>query len=115
MSIKFLYSLLLFVGVHTLIWFSANAQFVSEAWKEKSFAIMLAMAVPISVLIYYGTRFGYEALDGSAWGARFLGFGASYFVFPILTYLLLGESMFTLKTMICVLLSFTIIAVQAWM
>ena len=115
MSIKFLYSLLLFVGVHTLIWFSANAQFVSESWKEKSLAITLAISVPISLLIYYATRLGYEALDGSAWGARFLGFGASYLIFPILTYLLLGESMFTVKTMICVVLSFAIIAVQAWM
>tara|TARA_Y100000593_G_C4296600_1_gene330991 strand:+ start:783 stop:1130 length:348 start_codon:yes stop_codon:yes gene_type:complete len=114
-TLKFFYSLLLFAGVHTLIWFSANAQFISEQWKEKSFAIMLAASVPTAVLVYYATRLGYEALDGSAWGARFLGFGASYFVFPILTYFLLGETMFTLKTMICVLLSFTIIAVQAWM
>jgi hypothetical protein len=41
-----------------------------------------------------------------------LGFGVSYLTFPILTYLILKESMFTPKTMACVFLSFCIIGIQ---
>jgi hypothetical protein len=41
-----------------------------------------------------------------------LGFGVSYFTFPFLTWWLLNESMFTTKTMLCVALSFIIVAIQ---
>jgi hypothetical protein len=36
----------------------------------------------------------------------------SYLTFPLLTWWLLNESMFTMKTMLCVTLSFMIIAIQ---
>jgi hypothetical protein len=102
----------MFTILHIFVWFSANAQLVSESWREKSLLLALGLSIPISMLAYYGTRIGYEALGESAWGVRFLAFGSSYLVFPILTYLLLGESMFTLKTMLCVMLSCVIIAIQ---
>jgi hypothetical protein len=76
---------------------------------------MMFFAVPTSLLAYYGSRVGYSALNDSAWSVRFLGFGLSYLVFPVLTWLLLGETMFTLKTGLCIFLSFTIISIQVWM
>ena len=48
------------------------------------------------------------------WGARFLGFSASWLVFPLLTWALMGESMFTTKTLVCMALSFAIMAVQIY-
>ena len=115
MNLNLFYSCVLFSALHTLVWFSANSQFISDEWKAKSMMIMLLVAVPISACAYYATRLAYEPLGESVWGARFLGFGVSYLVFPILTYVLLGESMFTTKTMLCVILSFLIIGIQIWL
>ena len=115
MNIKLLYTFLCFMGVHTLVWFASNSQLISEAWKQRSFWIMIALSVPISLLMYYGTRLGYEALNDSAWGVRLFGYGTSYLVFPMLTWMLLGESMFTLKTMLCIGLSVLIILVQIYL
>ena len=115
LSIKLVYSILLFIVLHICVWFSANTQLISEEWRDRSFLIMLILAIPTAVLAYYGTRNGYVALGESAWGVRFLAFGISYLVFPVLTFLLLGESMFTVKTMTCVSLSCLIIFIQIWM
>ena len=115
MNIGLFYSVVCFVAVHLMVWFSANLQFVSEDWTTKSLWVALALSLPITLCAYYGARFGYYALSESAWGVRFLAFALSYLIFPFLTYYLLGESMFTIKTLLCVLLSFVIIAIQLFM
>jgi hypothetical protein len=43
---------------------------------------------------------------------RFLFFGLSYLVFPVLAYYFLRESPFTMKTVISTILSITIIYIQ---
>ena len=76
---------------------------------------MLMLSIPTSIAAYYATKYGYSAFGGSVWSVRFFAFAMSYLIFPVLTWWLLGESMFTLKTMLCVMLSFVIIAIQVWM
>lgn len=49
---------------------------------------------------------------GEVWAGRFIAFAASYFIFPILTWVLLKESPFTNKTLICFALSVIIMIVQ---
>ena len=115
MGLKLLYSFIAFVILHIFVWFSTNLQFISEAWKEKSMWVCLSLSIPISLLAYFGARFGYYALGESAWGVRFLAFGTSYLIFPILTWYFLGEPMLTLKTMLCIFLSCIIISIQMWM
>jgi hypothetical protein len=115
MSVKFWYAVSLFALLHILVWFAANTQFISEEWKLKSLYLSVTLAIPISIVGYFGTRFAYEAFDDSVWAARFLAFGISYLVFPILTYYLLGESMFTMKTILCCFLSFVIISIQIFL
>ena len=100
------------VGVHTLVWFSTNLQFVDSKLAEKSLQISLALGIPISALAYFGSRFTYESLENSAWAVRFVAFGTSYLVFPFLTWWMLKESMFTPKTLICIMLSVLIVAIQ---
>ena len=95
-----------------MVWFSTNLQFINASWAEKSFWITLILAVPTSFAAYYGSRFGYAALGESVWGVRFLAFAISYLTFPIMTYYFLGESMFTIKTMSCIFLSFVILFIQ---
>ena len=97
----------------TIVWFLNNSQLVWEWWKDKPIITALIYSIPASILFWYGTKYSYAGL-GEAWGSRLLGFGVSYITFPILTYLLLKENMFTPKTMTCVFLSFCIVAIQIW-
>lgn len=110
-----LYCFLCFLSLHIAVWFSTNLQLMETSFASKSFIVAIALAVPITVLAYFGTRFGYSALGDSAWSVRFFAFAISYLVFPILTWWFLGESMFTIKTMLCVALSFLIIAIQIYL
>ncbi len=115
MSVNIMYSALCFIGLHVMVWFSTNLQFMSAPWSAKSLWVSLTLAIPISMLAYFGSRFGYSALGDSAWGVRFLAFSLSYLTFPFMTYYFLGESMFTLKTMLCIILSCAILAIQLFM
>jgi hypothetical protein len=104
-----------FVALYAGAWFSVNLQFVNHRFQSSSFELMLLLAIPTNLLAYYGTRFSYAALDNSAWAVRFFGFSVSYLVFPILTWALLGESMFTTKAALSVILSIMIVLVQVYM
>jgi hypothetical protein len=71
---------------------------------------MSLMGVPISVLFWYCTKFGYEGF-GALWPVRFMGFATSMMTFPIMTWLYLGEAI-TLKTTITILLAIIIMILQ---
>jgi hypothetical protein len=111
---KLLIGVALFAFLHILVWFSANLQFVKGFDAQRTLFICVMLAVPISLSAYYASKFTYEALENSLWAVRFIGFGTSYLVFPILTWLLLGESMFSLKTLTCVGLSVLIVYIQVF-
>lgn len=115
MNTNLIYCAMCFIALHLMVWFSANLQLVSQYWEQKSIYITVSLALPITLLAYHGTRLGYNALGESAWGVRFFAFALSYLVFPFLTYYFLNESMFTLKTTLCVTLSFAILAIQIFM
>jgi len=72
---------------------------------------MKARILPVGLCFWYATKLIFEE-TGAAWSGRFVGFSASYFVFPILTWALLHESMLTAKTLTCVFLSCLILGVQ---
>ena len=109
-----LYGVVLIFILQVLVWVSANGQF-SEYFKNyNTFVICLTLAIPISICGYFGSKYLYAHLT-SAWSIRFIGFGISYLVFPFMTWFLLGETMFTLKTAICIFLSFCIILIQVLM
>jgi|TARA_R110001583_G_scaffold38874_4_gene125185 hypothetical protein len=115
-----LFGSVLIVFLHILVWFSANGQFIKDSYLETFFSnhgLLFAMGVGpiIGALGYYGSQIIYEAMSGSVWQIRFIGFGLSYLVFPMLTWVLLGESMFTLKTGLCILLSILIITIQVYL
>lgn len=101
----------LFCILHILLWFSCNMQFLKNGWEEKAFLIALLLSVPITICGFFAAKYTYMAV-GTAWSVRFIAFGISYLVFPVLTWWLLKESMFTTKTMVCIMLSFIILLVQ---
>lgn len=102
----------LFTLMHICVWWGTNAQFI-EGWARKDAMILsLFLSIPITMLAFFASRNLYEALDTQLWAVRFVAFGISYLVFPVLTWHFLGESMFTAKTITCILLSCLIIYVQ---
>ena len=102
---------LLFLINNILIWYQLNSQLVWDwAKTPKSMWFMSLMGVPISVLFWYCTKFGYEGF-GALWPVRFMGFATSMMVFPIMTYWYLGEPM-TLKVWITILLALIIMILQ---
>jgi hypothetical protein len=82
-------AIILFTLAQLFAWFQLNSQYIWEWWRGKAF---------ISAL---------------TWGAaRFIGSSVGIVIFPILTYALLGESMFTTKTMICFSLALLVVIIQ---
>ena len=102
---------LLFILGQTLVWFQLNSQFVWDWWRDRPIPAILFFSVPASFCFWYGVRMVVGEMN-ELWGPRLLIFGMSYLTFPLLTWYYMNESMFTPKTMICVLLSFAIVAVQ---
>ena len=102
----------IFVLGQIVAWFQLNGQFVWDSWKGRPMYAML-LAPATGYLFWHAWKITSECTN-SVWSARFIGFGASYLVFPVLTHILLGESMFTTKTIICVFLSVVIFLVQIY-
>ena len=111
MNQKIILGISLFIVAQILSWFATNSQLVWKWWEDKPIFSACVFAIPIGLAFWYGTRFIYGATE-QLWTARFLGFGASYLTFPILTYFLLNESMFTAKTIICTMLAIIIMCIQ---
>ena len=88
-----------------------NAQFLSDWWKDKPLISAFVLGVPTSILFWHAWRMVASTTD-SVWAARFVGSSTGLILFPILTWSLLGESMFTAKTMICFALAVLIILIQ---
>jgi len=96
---------------HGFSWFAMYAQFNWQWWEGKTVVPALVFATPGAICFILGTRFAFASM-GNAWGPRFLGFGMSYLMFPMLTWLIMKESMLTAKTLVCVALSIAILAIQ---
>ena len=106
-----LLTIAVFLLNNILIWYQLNSQLVWD-WAKgtKSMWFMSLMGIPISILFWYATKWGYIGF-GNLWAVRFMGFAASMLTFPIMTYLYLGETM-TLKTIITLGLAILIMIIQ---
>ena len=112
MNIKYiLISTIIFIFSQILIWYQLNSQLVWK-WAEgyKSMIWMSLLGIPISLLMWLCTKWGYIGF-GSLWSVRFVGFATSMLVFPIMTYFYLGEPM-TLKVILTIILAIIIMLLQ---
>ena len=109
--IKILFTIFLFIITNIIIWYQLNSQLVWE-WARgyKSMWIMSLLGIPISLLMWLCTKWGYIGF-GNLWAVRFMGFATSMMVFPIMTYFYLGEPM-TLKVWITLGLAIIIMIIQ---
>ena len=101
--------LLIVFVTQILIWFQLNGQLKWDWWKNNILAVGL-MGIPISISLFYATKIGYEGF-GALWPIRLIGFAVGLTTFPLMTYLFLGEGI-TIKTAICMILSFVILLLQ---
>ena len=100
-----------FLVANILVWYQLNSQLVWK-WAEgsKSMWIMSLLGIPISILFWYCTKWGYEGF-GALWPVRFMGFATSMISFPIITWLMIGEGI-TVKTGISIILAIVIMLLQ---
>jgi hypothetical protein len=102
---------LFFILGHMFAWFQLNSQFAWDWWRDRPLTAVLTYSIPVGLCFWYASKLIFEE-TGAVWSARFMGFAASYFVFPALTWFILNESMMTAKTMLCILLSMCIVLIQ---
>jgi hypothetical protein len=93
------------------VFFQHNLQFINDWWKDKTVLNVFIFSIPIGFLYLRAWTYFVTEL-GSVWSARFLFFGLSYLVFPILAYVFLNETPWSLKTILCTFLSVVIILIQ---
>ena len=104
-------TILLFIINNILIWYQLNSQLVWDWAKgSKSMWLMSLMGIPISLMFWYATKFGYVGF-GNLWAVRFMGFATSMITFPIMTYFYLNEPM-TFKTILTLGLAVIIMLIQ---
>ena len=94
-------------------WFQLNSQYIWEWWRDKPLISSIVFGVPTSMFFWYAWRMIAGATE-SVWAARFIGSGTGFLIFPVLTWFYLGESMFTFKTISCLILSIIIILIQIY-
>jgi hypothetical protein len=110
---ELLLAALCFASGQILVWIQLNSQFIWEWWRNKAVLPILIYSMPAAFCFWHATRYAVGATN-SLWAGRFLAFGISYITFPLLTYYLAGESMFTPKTLFSSFLAFIIIGVQVF-
>ena len=108
----FLGIVLFFLG-QSLGWFQLNSQYISEFWKNKPILSSIVIGVPTSICFWYAWRMVVDYTE-SAWSARFIASSTGLIIFPVLTWSLLGESMFTAKTIVCLTLAVIIMLIQVF-
>jgi len=82
-------------------------------WYEKYPILILLLGIPSSYFFIKSTHSIIEVYNGEIWPSRLLGFGTGIITFYVMSYLLFHESI-TLKTIICLILSFAIVAIQLY-
>ena len=106
---EILFCVLILFFVQIFVWFQLNAQ-VRWDWFKDNYWLMSLVGVPISYALMYSTKYGYIGF-GELWPIRLMGFAVGMVIFPIITYMVLGEGI-TLKTGISLGLAVIIMLLQ---
>tara|TARA_A100001515_G_C4483793_1_gene180974 strand:- start:19 stop:369 length:351 start_codon:yes stop_codon:yes gene_type:complete len=111
---KVILGFLFYVIGHIFAWYQFNSQFVWDWAKLNLLVPVFIFAIPMGLCFLYGTKLLVEETN-ELWTARFVGFGASYAIFPALTWYYMNESMFTFKTISCLFLACAILYIQLFL
>jgi hypothetical protein len=84
---------------------------IKYGWYEKYMWLILLSSVPISYLYIRAVNMYVEGFGGQIWPSRLIGFSLGIVVFTVMSIGLFKEHM-TLKTAVCLALSFSILGIQ---
>lgn len=80
-------------------------------WYPKYTWLSLLAAIPISWLYLKSVQYFIKSFDGEIWPSRLIGFSIGIIMFTVLSVIMFKEPL-SLKTIICILLGFSIVAIQ---
>lgn len=80
-------------------------------WIKENPFMMTLIGVPITYYVILASRNMVDLWDGQTWPNRIIGFCLGVIVFGIMSWFLLKEPV-TLKTLVCLSLSFVILGIQ---
>ena len=80
-------------------------------WIKENPFMMTLIGIPISYYVILASRQMVNLWDGQTWPNRIIGFCLGVIVFSIMSWCLLREPV-TLKTSVCLFLSFVILGIQ---
>ena len=95
---------------HVIFWFQVNGQFMWEFFKKYPYIIML-LGVPSSYLAMTASKIVFDDFGEKIWPMRIIGFSTGTIIFALLAFTFMSEGL-TLKTILCLILSFVIIIIQ---
>ncbi len=103
--------MLFFALANVFAWFQYNSQFVWPWWEGRPFLTVFLFAIPTGLCFWYAIK-NIMQDTGELWAGKLIGFGVGTIIFAIMTSLLMRESIFTVKTMSCLVLALGIISIQ---
>ena len=98
----------LFAQILTFLQLQGNVKY---HFYDKHPFILLAFSVPISWLYIQSVDYLVKSFHGEIFPSRFIGFSLGMIVFTLMALIIFKEPM-TLKTILCMVLSFGIFAIQ---
>ena len=111
MNVNLIYGVLLFFAAHIITWFQLNGQFKWDWFRDNEWVIA-ACGFILSFFYIWGTKYTVAGMDGLLWPTRFIGFGIGIIIYAIMVSYYFGEG-FTTKTLVSIVLSICLIAIQA--
>ena len=84
---------------------------IRYGWYQKYFWLVLISSIPLSWLYIKSVEHIILAFDGQLWPSRLIGFGLGIMVFSVMSHYMFKEP-FSPKTLVCIGLGLTIIALQ---
>jgi len=93
-----------------IIFFQLQGQMKYD-WFKNNYWLVVLMGIPASMFFMYSVKNMVIAYGGQMWPSRLIGFSLGAIVFTYFSWYLFNEPMST-KTIICLILSFTILVIQ---
>jgi hypothetical protein len=84
---------------------------IKYGWSEKYLWLLLLSGIPISYLYIKSVNLYVQGFGGQIWPSRLVGFALGVVIFTILSSVLFQEHL-NLKTVISLILAFTIVGIQ---
>lgn len=94
----------------TFIQFQGSSKW---GWMEKYPLLVILLSIPSGWCFLKSVDAYIQAFDGNLWPGRLIGFGIGVIVFTLMSTVFFSEAI-TPKTLICLLLSLTIILIQIY-